>query len=179
MPDKKLTQFLLLPKLELVNFHSSQLKKKVVFECETKTRSDFCPHCGMETSLVHDRRTVKILDAPHGNRLKVLLIKKKRWRCPGCKKVFTESIDGIKKRARISERMQRHLLYVCDKFANMKSVRVHSKLGSKTIYQRHYKQLELEWRKRKDDPWPKTIGIDEHSFQRNKKYGVCNYHSGL
>lgn len=29
----------------------------------------------------------------------------------------------------------------------------------------------MEWRKRKNSPWPKSIGIDEHSFIRNKQYG--------
>ena len=173
MPDKKLTTFLLLPKLSLVEFRHSQQKKKVVFFCETTSTSDFCPHCGLETHVIHDRRTVSILDSPHNTRTKVLKIRKKRWRCQGlgCKKVFTESIQGISKHARISERMQRHILYTCHHFANLKGVRSHTKVGSKTIYKRHYKQLELEWRKRKNDPWPKTIGIDEHSFCRNKKYG--------
>jgi transposase len=44
-------------------------------------------------------------------------------------------------------------------------------VGNKTIYKRHYAQLDLEWRKVKNNPWPTTIGIDEHSFIRNKKYG--------
>ena len=175
MPHSKLTQFLTLPKLQLVDFLNSDRKRKVIFVCETNSTSDWCPHCGLETDWVHDKRVVKILDSPHGNRLKVLKIKKKRWRCRGCKKVFTEEIPGIRKRARITERMQRHLLYICDKYANMKGVRENTKLGSKTIYKRHYDQLELEWRKRKDDPWPKTIGIDEHSFQRSKQYGHMEF----
>jgi transposase len=53
----------------------------------------------------------------------------------------------------------------------MKDVRANLRLGNKTIYERHYRQLELEWRKRKNNPWPKSIGIDEHSFIRNKQYG--------
>ena len=103
MPATKLTQFLTLPKLELLDFKSISHSKKVVFECRTTSTSDFCPHCGLETSRVHDTRTVNILDAPHGNRLKKLVIKKKRWRCLGCKKVFTESIPGISKGARVKD----------------------------------------------------------------------------
>ena len=173
MPESKLTTFLLFPKLKLTNFRQSKVKNKVIFDCETSSDHDFCPHCGLETRTVHDRRVVSILDAPHGTKTKVLKIKKKRWRCQAlhCKKVFTEQVPGITKRARISERMQKHILYTCHHFANLKGVRSHTKVGSKTIYKRHYKQLELEWRKRKNDPWPKTIGIDEHSFCRNKKYG--------
>ena len=177
MPESKLTQFLLLPKLKLVDMHSISQHKVVVFECITNSKSDFCPHCGDETKTVHDTRLVTIIDAPHGNKKKILKIRKKRFRCGNlhCKKVFTESINGIKRRGRITERMQRHVLYVCDRFANMKAAKKHTRLGNKTIYKRHYDQLELEWRKRKDDPWPRTIGIDEHSFQRNRKHGHMEF----
>ena len=177
MPLSKLTQFLLLPKLKLIQMDNITQHKVVIFHCETNSTSDFCPHCGLETSRIHDHRVVKIIDSPHSNRKKILKIKKKRFRCEGlhCKKVFTESIDGIKKRGRITERMQRHILYMCDRFANMKGVQKHTRLGNKTIYKRHYDQLELEWRKRKNDPWPKTIGIDEHSFLRNKRLGHMEF----
>ncbi len=168
MPNSKLTQFLLLPKLKLVRF--AQFKKEIIFICESKSKSLWCPHCGLECSKVHDRRTVIIKDAPYVGKVKILKIKKKRFRCCGCKKVTTETIPGISKHARITERLQRNLLYICDKFANMKAARKHLKLGNKTIYERHYRQLELEWRKKKNNPWPRSIGIDEHSFIRNKQY---------
>lgn len=170
MSEAKLTRFLLLPKLEFVDFKQFK-NKNVTFVCKSISESSWCPHCGLECTKVHDRRIVKILDSPHGNKQKYLEIVKKRYRCSGCKKVHTESLPGIQKRARISERMQRHIMYSCNMFANLKGVRSHVKIGNKTIYKRHYDQLELEWRKRKNDPWPKTIGIDEHSFCRNKKYG--------
>ena len=177
MPDKKLTNFLLLPKLELTRFSNVQVRKSVIYECKTTTSSAFCPHCGLETSKVHDKRVVKIRDAPQSGRLKTLKITKKRFRCVGlgCKKVFTENIDGIPKRARVTVRMAREVLYTCDKFANMKAVSHHTKLGNKTIYKKHYEQLELKWRERKDDPWPRTIGIDEHSWLRNKKRGHMDF----
>ena len=173
MSSHKLTQFLLLPKLELVDFQNVKHRNHVVFLCRTTSLTDFCPYCGLETNRVHDKRIVSIKDSPHGNKVKILKIEKKRWRCLGlgCKKVFTESVDGIFKKARLTERMQRHILYTCDNFANLKGVAHHTRLGSKTVYERHYKQLELEWRKKKNNPWPSTIGIDEHSFIRNKKYG--------
>ena len=172
MPNEKLTKFLLLPELELVDFKRNK-QKAFEFHCKTKSEVAYCPHCGLETSRVHDRRVVTIKDAPHGNRPKVLIITKKRFRCAGqgCHKVFTEVVPGISKHAKLTERFQRHILYACDNYANLKGVRKDTRVGNKTIYTRHYKQLELEWRKRKNDPWPKTIGIDEHSFGRNKQFG--------
>lgn len=169
MPDSKLTNFLLLPKLSLLHF--KQKRKIVEFFCESKTNSIWCTHCGLECTRVHDRRTVRIKDAPHLSIQKVLIIKKKRFRCSGCKKVLTETLPGINKGARLTERLQRNLLFVCEKFANMKDAKKHLRLGNKTLYERHYKQLDLEWRKKKNNPWPKSIGIDEHSFIRNKEHG--------
>lgn len=173
MPESNLTQFILLPNLKLVNFHYDQPSKTVFFYCDTDSSIAYCPHCGLETKTVHDKRTVHIKDAPHGAKNKYLTITKKRFRCEGlgCKRVFTENIPGIMKQARMTERMQREILYCAERFANLKQVSEHTRVGNKTIYKRHYTQLELEWRKRKNDPWPKTIGIDEHSFIRNKKYG--------
>jgi transposase len=169
MPNLKLTHFILLPKLNLLKI--TQEKKTTIYFCESNTKSIWCHHCGLECFKVHDKRTVQIKDAPNLDKQKTLVISKKRFRCCGCKKVLTETLPGIKKGARLTERMQRHLLYMCNKFSNMKDIRKHFKLGNKTIYQRQYKQLELEWNKRKNDVWPKNIGIDEHSFIRNKKYG--------
>lgn len=169
MPDSKLTHFLLLSKLSLVDL--VRKPKRIIFFCETNTSTIWCPHCGLECFKIHDRRTVHIKDAPLGNKQKILIIKKKRFRCCDCKKVITEKIDGIRKSARLTERFQRNLLYTCTKFASLKDAKKHLRVGNKTLYERNYKQLDLEWRKRKNNPWPKSIGIDEHSFLRNKKYG--------
>ncbi len=44
-----------------------------------------------------------------------------------------------------------------------------NKVSDWLVYKTYFEQLDLEIRKYKS-PWPKTIGIDEHSFARNK-YG--------
>ena len=75
MPHSKLTQFLLLPKLRLVEFGNITRNKVVIFHCETNSTSDFCPHCGLETSRIHDHRVVTIIDAPHAAKKKILKIK--------------------------------------------------------------------------------------------------------
>lgn len=173
MPDHKLTDFLLLPKLKLQQFESNNEGNYVIYHCQVKGTKNYCPRCGLETSTVHDRRIVTIKDAPHGFKPKTLRITKRRFRCQGmgCKKVFTEQIDGITPRARLTERLAREILYVSDRFANLKAVKEHTRVATGTIYKKHYAQLELKWRERKNDPWPTTIGIDEHSFIKNKQRG--------
>jgi len=49
---------------------------------------------------------------------------------------------------------------------NLKAVKKDLKVSSSTVYKAFYEQIELELRKSENE-WPKTIGIDEHSFNRN------------
>jgi transposase len=42
------------------------------------------------------------------------------------------------------------------------------------LYATLYRHLELERRKRQN-PWPKTVGIDEHFFRRNPVFGVRDF----
>ena len=172
-----LTKFLILPGLKLIGTATLDHRKGILYECETKSTSAFCPHCGLETKTVHDRRKVTIKDSPLWERKRILLIKKKRYRCEGlgCKKVFTESIPGINKRARLTQKFQRHLLFCAQKFSNLKDVKANLKIGNKTLYKRQYDQLELKASESMNNPWPKTIGIDEHSFIKNKKYGYREF----
>jgi hypothetical protein len=71
MPGHQLTDFLLLPKLKLAKFEHYETLKSVRFHCTVRGNSAFCPHCGMETTTVHDRRIVRIKDSPHGKSSKL------------------------------------------------------------------------------------------------------------
>jgi transposase len=51
---------------------------------------------------------------------------------------------------------------------SLKEVRAHVKCSNSTVYKAFYQQIDLELRK-SQNPWPKTLGIDEHSFNRNVK----------
>ncbi len=66
---------------------------------------------------------LKILDSPYYNKMRKLKIKKKRFRCLGCKKVYTENIDGIMKHSNITDRMQRKILHSCTRDSTLKDVR--------------------------------------------------------
>lgn len=170
MPDKQLSSFLLLPELKLI---SVKKVRNRLYSYELVKQSDFevCPKCATKSSKVHDRRWVTVKDAPVHGKLKIFKILKRRFRCPHCKSVFTEPVNGISKGARITQRMQKHILWSCENFSDLKKVRRDTECGNKTIYNRLYQQLDLEHRKQRKSHWPKTIGIDEHSWLKNKDRG--------
>lgn len=172
--DQRLSNFLLCPELKIIDHwflgrHQTNLKVKKVSEFEV------CPKCATKSYSVHDRRWVRVKDAPiRGNGIKLEILKR-RFRCPSCKSVFTEPVPLVQKGYRTTRRYRRHLAWSCNNLLDLKKVQKAFKCSSWLVYKVFYEQLERKYREIKNDPWPKTIGIDEHSFKRNKGKGYREF----
>lgn len=169
MPKQNFTHLVLLPQLKFV--HSRSEKRFVRIFCETRVKRARCPHCGDSFPRIHQYMTRKLKDSVIRGKLYILEIKMKRYRCRSCHKTFNEELPGIKRYQRLTERMKREIYWASENFADLKKVRKHTLCGSKTIYKSYYKRLEEKQRERKGTPWPRTVGIDEHGFNRNKQRG--------
>ncbi|MBK8202080.1 MAG: transposase [Bdellovibrionales bacterium] len=103
-PSWESTQnFILLPELKMLT-HWQSHKFRTHYKCAKESKFEVCPKCATKSYSVHDRRWVKIQDQPirgSGIQLQVL---KRRFRCPGCKKVFTEPLSGVRKGYKTTER---------------------------------------------------------------------------
>lgn len=173
MSSDHLTRFLLLPELNLTKFYY----RRTVLNYEAVKSSPFevCPKCATPSTTVHDRRRVKVKDIPHGGKLRFITITKRRFRCPRCKSVFTEPVQGIRKGGRVTQKFERSVLWACENFSDLKRVRANYKCSYSLIYKCFYRQLELKQRERANDPWPTTLGIDEHGFSKDKKRGAREF----
>jgi transposase len=142
------------------------------------TDFEVCPKCAIKSYSVYDRRLAKVKDAPiRGKRIELTLVKR-RFYCKPCKKPFTEYISGISPGRRTTERYRKHLLWACSRFSDLKAVRHELRCSTSFIYKALYEQLELQYRmKRLNVPWPKRIGIDEHSFKRSRQGGFMEFAS--
>lgn len=163
MPTRSLAQFVILPELKL----TSHKVVKGTTQLTTVKVSDFevCPRCATPSKSIYDRRIVSIKDAPIRGRGFQLKIVKRRFSCKPCKKPFTEPVPGISKGQRTTQRYRRHLLWACENFSDLKSVRKELRCSTSFVYRTLYEQLELRQRMRQI-PWPKNIGLDEHRFRR-------------
>lgn len=166
MPESNLAQRLLLPDLRLVK--EERIKKLKIFYCEKVSDFEVCPKCATKCSSVYDHVNVTIRDAPIRDQRVILKIRKRRFRCKNCKSVFREPVNGIFKRFRTTQRFRKHIQWCASHFMNLKDVSLRLKCSQWLVYKAFYQQLELELRKSKNE-WPKTIGIDEHSFLRNQR----------
>ena len=169
MPKSRLSRFTLLPELELTKMDKTN-KHRVSFGVTKVSEFEVCPKCASKSSRVYDHRTVKVQDAPLRSKKVTLVIRKRRFECPNCKSVFTEPVPGISKGKRFTQRFKLHVLWACEKFTDLKAVKRHVGCSYGFLYNALYEQLELNRRKTAHEQWPRVIGIDEHSFKKNKVY---------
>ena len=165
--ESQINKFLSLPEVKIIRKRN---KSNHIIEFEAFKTSPFevCPKCATKSTQVYDHVQVQIKDTPIRNKTVYLNIKKRRFQCPGCKSVFREPIQGIKKGYKTTYRFRSHIRWCASNFSDLKRVKDKCRCSSWLVYKAYYEQLNLEVKKL-DYEWPKTIGIDEHSFVRNTK----------
>jgi transposase len=167
-PEEYVAKIILLPDLKLEKVIKRSTKR---FDYHLHKTSPFevCPKCAVKSYSVHDHRTICSRHAKYNGKNIHLVIRKRRFRCPDCKKVFTEPVAGIRKGFRTSEKYRSGILYDCQRFTNLKDVAKSNKCSQSLVGKVFYERLEIELRETNNTPWSKSVGIDEHSFKRAKK----------
>jgi transposase len=138
-----------------------------VIPCVKRSDLEVCPKCASPATSTYDHRQIRVKDAPIRGKLIWLEIRKRRFWCRTCRKPFAEPVPGIAPRRRTTERFRAEIFWAADRFSDLKAVRNAFGCSNRFLYEVFHERLELEVRKRQD-PWPTTIGIDEHSFQKRK-----------
>ena len=172
MSEQRLAQSLLLPELELIQEVFN--KGERFFYCQKNSTFEVCPKCATPSKTIYDRVSVRIKDAPIRQKNVFLIIKKRRFLCKTCKLPFREPVPGIIKRFRTTQRLRSHIRWAASNYSDLKRVARSVKCSSWLVYKAYYEQIELELRQYKN-PWPTTIGIDEHSFLRSAKKSKTDY----
>lgn len=176
-PEWKSTEkFILLPELKLITHWQSD-KFRTQYKCQKESEFEVCPKCAVKSYSVHDRRWVKIADQPIRGSGIVLIVLKRRFRCPSCRKVFTEPLNGVRKGFKTTERYRRGVKWAAENFADLARVCRAYSCSAWLVNKIFYEQLDLKWHERMNDPWGKKIGIDEHSWKKNRKNGLTEFAS--
>lgn len=173
-PGENLARFIIDSELRIIS-HQQQTKFRTQYQVEKISDFEVCPHCAVKCTSVHDRRWVVVQDAPIRGSGIYLKIRKRRFRCHSCRSVFTEPVRLVQKGYRTTRRYRHNLLWACGNMLDLKRVRRAFGCSTWLVYKVFYEQLELKHREKMNDPWPKTIGIDEHSFKRNKEGGFREF----
>lgn len=163
--ESRLADFISLSELKIISIHP----KNHWMECESHIPERSCPHCGIMSKSRYDFRVSKIKDIPIklGVPPATINLRKRRFKCLPCNKVFTEQINGIKKGRRTTERFRKLVMWACERFADLNQVRKDFRVSSDFVYKAFYERLELKRRMNNVYSWPKLIGIDEHGFGKD------------
>lgn len=175
MPHRTLSKFILLPEVYLLKL-STPGRYYGIYFCEKRSRGEVCPKCGNFCDKTYDHRWAQVRDEPIRGRAVILRIKKRRLWCKHCLKPFTEPVRGIWPKRRTTQRYRAALMWACEHFTDLKSVRKSYHCSSDLLYRALYEQLELK-RRTRQYPWPKIIGIDEHLFGKDPKYRTPRFAS--
>lgn len=172
-PETFLAHGLLLPELELKKFVFDG-RRSWLLHAEKQARLEVCPRCATASQTGYDHRTIEVRDQPVRDKHVRLRVRKRRLWCKPCHLPFTEPLPGVRKGFRTTERFRRGVLWAAENFGSLKAVGRNFGCSSNTLYKSVYEQLELR-RRMRTYPWPRTIGIDEHSFRKNKKFGYTEF----
>ena len=140
---KSTDKFILLPELKILSHWQSD-KFRTHYKCIKESKFEVCPKCATPSTSVHDRRWVKVIDQPIRGSGVALKILKRRFRCPNCKKVFTEPLNGVRKGFKTTERYRRGLRWACENFKDLKRVQKAYSCSAWLTHKVFYEQLEIK-----------------------------------
>jgi transposase len=96
-----------LPDVRVIREEETATEVRV--EVMYRVRSAPCPRCGMRSAKIHSIKAQEKLDRRLGEKLVWLVLHKRRFRCPGCGRVFSEPDPVFGARRRTSQRLRTYL----------------------------------------------------------------------
>jgi transposase len=135
-----------------------------------------CPHCQRVSVKVHDTRPRRKRDmALRGHRI-VLVLLKRRFRCPGCRRSFTEPDEACGRRQRTTKRLRAYLgKQACTR--PVSHVAAEGQVGPRLVQTCLEEVAQVELAKRNltlDEtaplPTPRYLGIDEFARRKGHRY---------
>lgn len=108
MVNKKNTKILTeLLDLEGVKVISHRLHNGIgmILQTESKKTYSSCPNCGTRSYKLHQNHRHVVKDLPFGEKPIYLEVNRRQFKCPKCKKPFSEELDFVRKKRTYTKRL--------------------------------------------------------------------------
>lgn len=145
-----------------------QNEKFIYIYIQMPRKVHICPCCGKETDKVHDYRKQYIKDIPAFGKLTYIVLNKRRYVCPSCKKRFYEKVDFVPRKHQSTKRLA---FYIIDKLSDERSfssVARETNLSISTVIRR-FDMVGFAQPK----SLPKVLAIDEFKGNTGKEKYQC------
>ena len=170
VPESQLIKFILGRELKLLKTVKFKQGHQWILE-KIRVGPEACPKCAELSSVRFGVVWVVVREEEIRSQPIWLKIKKHRYFCKSCRKPFTEPVAGILPRRRTNQRLRKKILKDCDRYTNLARASRENFCSRSLVGQIFYEQMEIKLRERKQTPWPKVLGLDEHFFKRTR-WGV-------
>ena len=145
-----------------------QDENSIYIHIQMPRKEHICPCCGKLTDKVHDYRRQYIKDIPAFGKLTYIVLNKRRYVCPSCKKRFYETVDFVPRKHQSTKRLG---VYVIDRLSNERSFSSVSKetnLSVSTVIRRFDMVGFIQ-----PKTLPDVLAIDEFKGNTDKEKYQC------
>jgi len=159
------------------SYDIDEARQESIFCCRIRTDYGLCPHCRSVSGDIHQYKRRRVRDMMCFGRTIYLVFEIRRFRCPKCHKVFTESLDSIAFNQQYTRRFEQMVYQEClsQTFQDMAKkldlcfgYRVAGKMNWHTIERIFYEKASEQFQhSAKQDP--RILGVDEISNRKGHK----------
>jgi len=169
MDRHSLTRSLNLPEFEVIQMAIEE--QAIHLKCRAVHPAGICPECGRLSGQVHDHRERVVRDVEMNGKAVFLHLQRRRFRCPGCGKVYTERVASIDRWRRYTQRYELGVYEQCHQRARKHVAQQHG-LGEATVLSVFVREAERELAGR-ERPQVRRLGIDEIALKkRHQQYAL-------
>ena len=165
--DDTATELLGLWELVVESYDIDEARQESIFHCRISFDYGICPRCRNVSGNIHQTKHRSVRDMMCFGRIVYLTFDIRRFQCPKCHKVFTESLDSIAPNQRNTRRFEQMVYQECmgQTFQN-----VAKKLGMNWhTVERMFYQKACEQFQRNAKQFPQILGVDEISNKKGHK----------
>ena len=173
MQDDCIAVALGLPQLKVITQIelTDRFEVTVIYRQEQAT----CPRCGQITVKEHERCLQRKKDRKLRDKMVFLTLMKRRFRCPWCNKVFTETDEVFGLRRRSSQRLRQYLGQEA-LHQTVKRVALKEKVGEGLVRRCVADEIGQRLAVTESGETPELIGLDEFSVKKGRLFhtAICN-----
>jgi len=160
-----------LPEVEVLSqreLPGGRIAVRVMARAEVRS----CPACSHITAKVHDRREQAKADVSVAGRQVVLIVLRRRFRCPFCKKVFTEPDEVCGWRRRLTRRLREEIGRAAH-HSTVKAVAASRGVSQETVRRALAEEAGREGNGEAEPV--RHLGMDDFSVRRGLRYQTGFY----
>ena len=153
---------------EVIVKNVMQLPGRTSIVIELPRKPHICPCCGHQTDCVHDYRWQTVKDIPAFGKHTVLILRKRRYRCPFCGKRFSEDNSFLPRYYRMTSRLVSYIISSLSDVRSFTSVAREVNLSISTVI-RVFDCISYG----KPEQLPEVVSIDEFRGNTGREKYQC------